>query len=97
MIRQASLRLMAVAILAVLIGVGSAWADGSVIFSDDFESGNLDQWTIGGRQQNTSIAETPGTSNLTRTINLASGQYFWRVRATYDTFNHTWSANYSLK
>jgi hypothetical protein len=46
--------------------------------------------------ENTSIAERPGVSNLTRQISIPSGQYFWRVRATYGPFNHTWSGNFTL-
>lgn len=38
---------------------------GTVLFSDDFESGNLDKWTIGGRQEGTNLAEvTSGASSL---------------------------------
>ena len=42
----------------LIMAILTASANGSVvIFSDDFESGNLDQWTIGGRQQGINVAE----------------------------------------
>ena len=41
----------------LIMGVFSASANAGIIFSDDFESGNLDLWTIGGRQQGTNVAE----------------------------------------
>ncbi len=47
---------------------GDVWLDNVVVngdppppppatFSDDFESGNLDQWTVGGRQQGVNLSE----------------------------------------
>ncbi len=32
-------------------------SNGATVFSDDFESGNLDNWIIGGRQLGTNIAD----------------------------------------
>lgn len=40
-------------IILFTAGIGSANPD----FYDDFESGNLDNWTIGGRQQGINVAE----------------------------------------
>ena len=38
-------------ILLLIMAILATSASGDAIFSDDFESGTLDNWTIGGRQQ----------------------------------------------
>ncbi len=41
----------------LILAIFTTSASGSIIFSDDFESGTLDKWTIGGRQKGVNIAE----------------------------------------
>ena len=57
MVTKATFRVMAVAVMVVLIGIGSVQAYGNVLVSDDFESGTLNQWTIGGRRLGVNVAE----------------------------------------
>jgi hypothetical protein len=42
------------------------------------------------------ILENSTISNTSQLINFPTGTYYWRVRATYNQFNHTWSGYYTL-
>ncbi len=51
---------MAARILVLSLVVLAATAGADVLFSDDFESGTLNQWAIGGRQLGVNVAEVVG-------------------------------------
>lgn len=47
----------------VILAILSTQAKGSTIFSDDFEDGTLNKWTIDGRQQGINTAEVVNRNN----------------------------------
>ena len=67
----------------LILAIFTTSASGDIVFSDDFESGTLDQWTIGGRQQ--------GVSNVSEVISRHGSQmaHLYHKRFTEITMEKT--------
>ncbi len=70
--------------------------EAGVIFSDDFEDGTLDKWTIDGRQEGNNIAEVVSQDNNKVAYLNHSGLTEITIENTFD-YSHDLTFNFDMK